>query len=213
MPQAGPDVPRCRVTDGRRRDKMDTMAQRTAHRTIAYAPFGAFAATSILLLLGLVGTFVTVGVIIATAGAGEGDPLSVVSQMATALFGAFGGFAFAGLGGLLLAGQSKADVGADGSFQVRSWPPWRVRRVDLTGLDHIASRRGPLRRKGLLAATRHSTTLSLRDRTGATVSWNPAFWRGAESVASALRDAAVASGATVDPGAADVLDDPPFGRT
>lgn len=185
---------------------------RTADRTVAYPPFAAFAVTSALFFLGLVGAFTTLSLVMVTAGMGDAQPaMAVVSQTATALLAGFGSCALGGLGGLLLVGQSKAEIEAGGRFHVRSWPPWQTRGVDLSALEHIGSRRGALRRRGLLAATRYSTILSLRDRHGATVEWNPAFWRTSEPVVTALRAAAVSAEAMVEPGARRVLDDPPFG--
>lgn len=181
------------------------------HRA-AYAPLAAFAVASVLLFLGLVGMFITLSVVVVTADIGTSDPsIASVTRTATALVAGFGGCALGGLGGLLLAGRSKAGIGKDGYFRVRSWPPWRVRAIDLGVLQHIGSTRGPVRRRGLLAATRHSTTLSLHDDAGEAIDWNPAFWRRSEALVTSLRSAAFDSGATVDPGALRVLDDPPFG--
>lgn len=191
---------------------MCLMPRSVKYRHAAHAPFGAFAAASVLLFLGLVGMFMTFGLVVITADIGLSDPgIAPLTRTATALVAGFGGCALGGLGGLLLAGQSKAGIGHDGQFRVRSWPPWRVRAVDLGMLQHIGSARGPVRRRGLLAATRHSTTLSLRDQGGRSIEWNPAFWRGSEAVVTSLRAAAFDVGATVDPGALRVLDDPPFG--
>lgn len=190
------------------------MPRRHRDRTVAYAPYAAFAVTSAMFFLGLVGAFTTMSLVMVSAGLGDVQPaMAAVSRTATALFAGFGSCALGGLGGLLLAGQSKAGVDADGRFRVRSWPPWRVRVVDLAALEHIGTSRGPPRRRGLLAATRHSVTLSLRDRNGGAAEWNPAFWRGCESVTALLRAAAWSAGATVDPRAAGVLEDPPYGRT
>lgn len=185
----------------------------TRDATLAYAPYGAFAATSLLFFFGLVGAFTAFSVVVATGGNEAAPILGGVSQIATALLAAFASCALGGFGGLVLAGQSKAGLDADGEFVVRSWPPGRVRSVTLSRLTHISSSRGPLRRRGLLAATRHSTTLSLHDRNGSTVKWNPAFWRDSEPVIHALRESAVAAGATADPGAVGVFDHPPFGPT
>lgn len=192
------------------RANMGPMSRR--HRTVAYAPLAAFAVTSLMLFLGLVGMFVTLTLVMVTIDVGETEPaMAGVTQTATALVAGFGACALGGLGGLLLAGQSKAALDSAGCFLVRSWPPWRVRSVRLDGLAYIGSSRGPLRRRGLLAATVHSTTLSLRDHNGSTVEWNPAFWRGSERVVAALRAAAFDAGALVEPGAVRILDDPPFG--
>lgn len=189
------------------------MLVRTRDRTVAYAPYGAFAATSLLFFFGLVGAFTAFTVVLATGG-GEAAPfLGGMSQIATALTAAFASCALGGFGGLVLAGQSKAGLDPNGDFVVRSWPPGRVRSIRLAALTHISSSRGPLRRRGLLAATRHSTTLSLHDRNGSTVKWNPSFWRDSEAVIHALRESAVAAGATADPGAVGVFDHPPFGPT
>lgn len=191
---------------------MRLLGRRTSDSTAAYAPIAAFAATSILFFLGLVGVSTALILMLATAGLGELQVfLEPASRMGAALLAGFSSCALVGLGGLLLAGQAKAAVGSDRQFTVRSWPPWRLRSVDLGLLEHIGSQRGPPRRRGLLAATRYSTTLSLRDRRGAVLTWNPAFWRSSGPVVMALRAAAFDAGATVDPGALRVLDDPPFG--
>ncbi|HVL97742.1 MAG TPA: hypothetical protein VM324_00420 [Egibacteraceae bacterium] len=187
------------------------MAFFTSRRLVAYAPVAAFALTSALLFLGLVGVFVTAGLVMATSADDVAPFMAAVTQIGFALLAAFTSCALGGFGGLVMAGQSRAGVDPDGRFRVQSWPPGRVRTIDLAGLERVVSRRGPLRRKGLLAPIRHSTTLSLRDHTGATAEWNPAFWRGSEPVAAALREAVLATGATVDHGAAQVLDHPPFG--
>lgn len=194
---------------------MTTVMPRTLapsrHQVRAHAPVGAFVMTSLLFFFGLVGGFVTAGLVMVASSWEPAPIMGAMSQVGVALLAAFGSIALGGLGGLLLAGQSRAGLDTDGRFRVQSWPPWEVRSVDLAGLEHVASRRGPLRRRGVLAATRHSTTLALRDRNGRTLLWNPSFWRGSEPVAAALREAVIDAGATVDPGAASVLDNPPFG--
>lgn len=191
---------------------MAFMANLVPDTVSARAPLGAFAVAAGLMFLGLVGSLMTLSLVMLTSVVGQMEPgLQSLSRMAYALLAAFASCSLAGLGGILLAAQSRAGVAPDGRFRVRSWPPWRVRTIDLAGLERIRARQGAPRRRGLMAATRHSTVLSLQDGSGTTVHWNPAFWRGSEQVTEALRDAAVLSGAMVDYKAVDVLDNPPFG--
>lgn len=164
------------------------------------------------LLLGVVGSLLALAIVLIGSVIRDMEPMMAGGvQAGGLLLVGFATFAFAGLGSLVLATHSWVSVGSDGRFRVRSWPPWRVREVDLHDLAHVASRQGPPRRHNMLLAPRSSTVLTLRDRSGAHVDWNPAFWRGSDAVAAALRNAVDASAAAVDPPAAAVLADPPYG--
>lgn len=188
------------------------MAHLTQGTVTARAPVIALGAAAGLMFLGLVGSIMSLSMIMATSVVGEtGAALQPLSRLGYALLAAFASCSLVGLSGILLAAQSSAGVGPDNRLRVRSWPPWQERTVDLAELTRIRARRGAPRRRGLVAATRHSTVLSLQDRSGATVDWNPAFWRRSESVTEAVRNAAVLTGAMVDYKAVDVLDNPPFG--
>lgn len=188
------------------------MKTRTHGTVTARAPVIALGAAAGLMFLGLVGAIMSLSLIIATSATGDvGPSLQPLSRLGYALLAAFASCSLGGFGGILLAAQSRAGVAPDNRFRVRSWPPWQIRTVDLAELTRIRARRGVPRRRGLVAATRHSTVLSLQDRSGATVNWNPALWRGSEPVTEAVRNAAVLTGAMVDYKAVDVLDNPPFG--
>lgn len=184
---------------------------RTKDSVTARAPVIALGVAAGLMFLGLVGAIMSLSLVITTSVVQAGAGAHPFARLGYALLAAFASCTLAGLGGVLLAAQSRAGVDPDSHFRVRSWPPWQVRTVDLAELTRIRARRGPPRRRGLVAATRHSTVLSLQDRSGASVDWNPAFWRGSEQVTEAVRNAAVLTGAMVDYKAVDVLDKPPFG--
>lgn len=173
---------------------------------------GVFVSAS-LLLLGFVGAVLALSIMVLTTALGSLEArFTETSRLATGMLAGFGGFGAAGLGCLVLALQARASIGADGWFRVRSWPPWRIREVDLRTLAQVSSRTGPVRRPTVLLVARRSTVLRLMDRAGRIVEWNPAYWRGVPQVASALRQAAIQAEATVDPVAAAVLDNPPFGN-
>lgn len=173
---------------------------------------GVFVAVS-LVVLGIVGSALALSIILLTSALQQVDlGFAQTSRLATGMLSGFAGFGAAGLGCLALAMQSRASVDTDGWFRVRSWPPGRVREVDLGALAQVSSRTGPIRRPTFLLVARRSTVLRLMDRGGRIVEWNPAYWRESAMLASTLRQAAILTEATVDPAAAAVLDNPPFGN-
>lgn len=179
----------------------------------ARPPRAALLVAASLVLLGVVGAMVALALALLTSalGAAAGS-LAGATRVAGGMLAAFTGFSLAGLGCLVLAVHSRATVGTDGRFRVRSWPPGRVRDVNLRSLTRVTSRPGPVRRPSVLLVARRSTVLGLHDRSGGVVEWNPAFWRGHAPVAAALRHAVLASDAEVDAAAAAVLANPPFGN-
>lgn len=188
------------------------MADLVAGNITARPPRAALVVAASLVLLGVVGAMVALGLaLITSALAGIEGSLAGATRTAAGMLAAFSGFSLAGLGCLVLAVQSRATVGADGRFRVRSWPPGRVRDVNLRTLTRVTSRPGPVRRPSVLLVARRSTVLALHDFSGGVVEWNPAFWRGHRAVAAALRHAVLATDAEVDTAAAAVLANPPFG--